>query len=220
MVLLDSLWTSRIPRYLGFLPAVILFRLRDSHPLWLAFPCHSSRSLQCVMQPRNPSHRNDWFRLLRFRSPLLAESLFVFFSSGYWDVSLPRVSSLSGDSSSLSGCPIRKPMINRLLTAHHGLSQSTASFIAVHRLGILYVLFVAWQSLNSLIAVRSPLSWYLFYCQSTFHNFMTCVTYMCLFTYFFVTSGVFIQHQTCSPLLDCIATALYDRLATTIVYLY
>ena len=37
------------------------------------------------------SYFYHWFGLLRFRSPLLSESLLVFFSSGYLDVSVPRV---------------------------------------------------------------------------------------------------------------------------------
>jgi hypothetical protein len=35
-----------------------------------------------------------WFGLFPFRSPLLWESLFVFFSSGYLDVSVHQVSFL------------------------------------------------------------------------------------------------------------------------------
>ena len=36
--------------------------------------------------------KQHWFGLFPVRSPLLRESLFVFFSCGYWDVSVPRVS--------------------------------------------------------------------------------------------------------------------------------
>ena len=39
----------------------------------------------------NPSVHALWFGLLRFRSPLLSESIFSFFSSGYLDVSVHRV---------------------------------------------------------------------------------------------------------------------------------
>ena len=49
----------RVLRYSGSCLKQLSFRLRDSHPLWLAFPCHSSSlSLRCVSpQPRgiNPS---------------------------------------------------------------------------------------------------------------------------------------------------------------------
>ena len=50
---------SRVLRYSGSRLTELGFRLRDSHPLWLAFPCHSSSLLlRCVSpQPRriNPS---------------------------------------------------------------------------------------------------------------------------------------------------------------------
>ena len=39
----------------------------------------------------NPRVHALWFGLFRFRSPLLTKSLFVFFSSGYLDVSVHRV---------------------------------------------------------------------------------------------------------------------------------
>ena len=39
----------------------------------------------------NPSMHAHWFGLFRFRSPLLTESLVVFSSSGYLDVSVHRV---------------------------------------------------------------------------------------------------------------------------------
>ena len=40
----------------------------------------------------NPSMHARWFRLLPFRSPLLSGNQFSFFSSGYLDVSVHRVS--------------------------------------------------------------------------------------------------------------------------------
>ena len=42
----------------------------------------------------NPSMHARWFGLFRFRSPLLTESLVVFSSSGYLDVSVHRVPSV------------------------------------------------------------------------------------------------------------------------------
>ena len=45
---------SRVRRYSGSSLMQFAFRLRGSHPLWLAFPCHSSNLLlRCVSpQPR------------------------------------------------------------------------------------------------------------------------------------------------------------------------
>ena len=42
----------------------------------------------------NPRVHALWFGLFRFRSPLLSESLFIFSSSGYLDVSVHRVPSV------------------------------------------------------------------------------------------------------------------------------
>ena len=50
---------SRVRRYSGTRLMQLVFRLRDYHPLWSAFPCHSAKlSYRCVSpQPRriNPS---------------------------------------------------------------------------------------------------------------------------------------------------------------------
>ncbi len=55
----------------------------------------------------------------------------AFFSSGYLDVSVPRVSSLSGDPPrSGPGFPIRTSWDQRLCAATPGLTQLTTSFIA------------------------------------------------------------------------------------------
>ena len=51
-----------------------LLRLRDSHPLRLNFPAHSASKFRNSSKSYNPRHRSIWFGLLRFRSPLLAES--------------------------------------------------------------------------------------------------------------------------------------------------
>src|SRR6056300_194728 len=58
------------------------FRLRDYHSLWLSIPTYSSNCpnrLTIVPLPLNIIK----FRLLPFRSPLLRESFFTFFSSRY-----------------------------------------------------------------------------------------------------------------------------------------
>ena len=67
------------------------FRLRGFHPLWPAFPkpfCYLSRINYAV---RTPGRTRPGFGLFRVRSPLLTESLVVFSSSGYLDVSVRRV---------------------------------------------------------------------------------------------------------------------------------
>ena len=62
---------------------------------------------------------------------------FVFFSSGYLDVSVLRVCprQLPGTCKQV-GCPIRKSTDQRLFAPHHSLSQLITSFIASESLGI------------------------------------------------------------------------------------
>ena len=58
------------------------FRLRGSHPLRPAFPCRSPNPRNTVSRTRNPRGQAPWFGLLRFRSPLLAQSLLISSPSG------------------------------------------------------------------------------------------------------------------------------------------
>ena len=67
------------------------FPVRGFHPLWPAFPKPFRYHVRISCAVRNPGMHASRFRLLRVRSPLLAESNFSFFSSGYLDVSVPRV---------------------------------------------------------------------------------------------------------------------------------
>ena len=61
-------------------------------------------------------------------------------SSGYLDVSVPRVCSLAGTPYGV-GFPIRKSTDQSLFAAPHGLSQRITSFIASCRQGIHQMLF-------------------------------------------------------------------------------
>ena len=53
------------------------FRLRGSHPLRPAFPCRSPNPPDTVSRSRNPGGQAPRFGLVRFRSPLLAQSLLI-----------------------------------------------------------------------------------------------------------------------------------------------
>ena len=117
------------------------FHVRGHYPLGRCFPaasvinifcnsCHTSMEFLSYY----PTYRSIWFGLLPFRSPLLRESrellsihskhradrkqlAVVFFSSGYWDVSLPQVSFLNHkdkDDLYRSGFPIRTSPDQRL----------------------------------------------------------------------------------------------------------
>jgi hypothetical protein len=67
-----------------------------------------------------------------------------FSSSGYLDVSVPLVRSLSGDGDrSPPGCPIRQSKDRRMCAPPLGLSQLTAAFIAFLCPGIPHMLSLA-----------------------------------------------------------------------------
>ena len=79
------------PAVLWILPAAFRLRLQGFHPLWLAFPKPFGWLPVCLMAVRNPGV---------LRTPVWAGPLslaatrgfeFSFFSSGYLDVSVPRV---------------------------------------------------------------------------------------------------------------------------------
>ena len=79
-----------------------------------------------------------WYRLFPVRSPLLGESLFVFFSSGYLDVSVLRVGLLLWYVFNVPGYPIRKSTDQELFPPPRSLSQVITSFIASESQGILH----------------------------------------------------------------------------------
>ena len=60
-----------------------------------------------MLQSYNPILHAVWFGLFRVRSPLLTESLLVFFSSAYLDVSVQRVCDLFHPDFIGIGFPIR-----------------------------------------------------------------------------------------------------------------
>ena len=126
------------------------FRLRGSNPLRPGFPARSATHAVCdsfgraaarprpALQPRLRNARRlsrKRFGLFPFRSPLLRESRLSFFSSGYSDVSFPRVPSShpmrsgAGDGAlPPPGFPIRRSVLHSPLAASHGLSQLATSF--------------------------------------------------------------------------------------------
>jgi hypothetical protein len=99
----DSDRIPRVPPYSGYcyqLPIVTctglspsMIELSSSLPLPIDIKCRS---------PTTPAlPKQYWFGLFPVRSPLLRESLIIFFSYGYLDVSVPRVSLISNNISSI-----------------------------------------------------------------------------------------------------------------------
>ena len=92
-----------------------------------------------VLQP----HRDEsqWFGLIRFRSPLLTESLLLSLPRGTEMFQFPPFATCTyGFSAGLFG----HPGINARLTASPGLSQSSTPFIASWRQDIPHTPLVAW----------------------------------------------------------------------------
>ena len=79
------------PALLRILALTITLHVRDFHPLWLTFPSHSTSFVNYFTSPTTPMRNTHWFGLIRFRSPLLTESLVIFSSYRYLDVSVPCV---------------------------------------------------------------------------------------------------------------------------------
>ena len=114
------------------------FRLRGFHPLWRRFPAASPNLEDATARSRNPGTQASRFGLLRFRSPLLTQSLLLSFPRGTEMFHFPRcrpertifvhppVPPLAGRRVS----PFGHPRIKACLTAPRGFSQPAASFIA------------------------------------------------------------------------------------------
>ena len=81
---------SRVRRYSGSSLMQFAFRLRGSHPLWLAFPYHSAKLLHRYVSPQ-PQRINPLVWPLP-RSLATTSGISVdFFSSPYLDVSVQEV---------------------------------------------------------------------------------------------------------------------------------
>jgi hypothetical protein len=91
-----------------------------------------------VLQPHRGEPR--WFGLVRFRSPLLTESLLLSFPPGNEMFQFPG---LATRTYVFSTGQIGHPGLNARLTAPPGLSQSSTPFIAFWRLGIPHTPLVA-----------------------------------------------------------------------------
>ena len=132
--------SDRISRVPPYLMRPINLPIRGCHPLWLAFPGHSGQS-----------HGSAGPRSLAATKGVSVD----FLSSGYLDVSVPRVCFLNPMYSGKRylfnpiidyqkvtitkfqvGFPIRKFMDQSLFSAPHDLSQSITSFIASYSQGI------------------------------------------------------------------------------------
>ena len=168
MVLADSGRITRVPPYLGFplgSPSISATGLSPSVARLSRRLAYQCQILNAAPQPR-PSFLGR-FSLFRVRSPLLAESSFLYFPRGTEMFHFPRFAR-----SHLSiQCGVRRHYppwvspfgylrIKAWLAAPRSFSQLPTSFIASCRLGIHHVPFVAWSSslLRPLPLPRRPRS--------------------------------------------------------------
>ena len=130
--------SRRIPRVLrysgGRLGKRRAFRLRGSHPLRPAFPRRSATLPQAFpggsYYPRAASPRPG-FGLLRFRSPLLAESLLFSFPAGTEMFQFPALAPPSRRRPPIgTGYPIRTSADRAVFAGPRGFSQLVTSFLA------------------------------------------------------------------------------------------
>ena len=99
--------------------------------------------MSSVLQPRTTPCDAPGLGSCAFARRYLRNHWFVFSSSGYLDVSVPRVRPWLGQvpGSRPAGCPIRKSAHQRVFAPTRGLSQLVTSFVASESLGILHAPF-------------------------------------------------------------------------------
>ena len=98
--------------------------------------------LNIKIQNRGPTTpklpKQLWFRLFPFRSPLLRESIFLYFPAGTKMFQFPALAHLAmWLVFNQPGCPIRISADQLMFANHRSFSQLTTSFLAHRSLGIL-----------------------------------------------------------------------------------
>ena len=155
-------WTTLLPTMLACIVVLRILRcrarlrIRGSHPLRRNFPVPSASTRAASSKSCNPGRRSDRFGLLRFRSPLLAESslflaLLRCFSS---DGSLAPKGMTGHDPRQVS--PFGHLRLSRLYTPHRSFSQYNTSFFGTGCPGIRCAPLLAFRAL----ARNARLSWH------------------------------------------------------------
>ena len=102
MVPADSDRIPRVPPYSGYCYQLSIVTCTGLSPSMMVLS--STLPLPINIECRSPTTpalpKQYWFGLFPVRSPLLRESLIIFFSYGYLDVSVPRVSLLTDNAAS------------------------------------------------------------------------------------------------------------------------
>ena len=166
MVLADSHGISRAPCYLGTPSgARCAFAYRAVTFCGPPFQAASASTrvsnsstvpVDRQMAPATPARQRHrpitphWFGLFPLRSPLLRESLLLFFPRGTemfqfprWPLLVPYIQTSVTEHYLGRVSPFGHPRVKVCLTTHRGLSQSATSFIGSQRQGIRQRPFVA-----------------------------------------------------------------------------
>ena len=151
MVLPDSHGIPGVPCYLGQPSRARCLRIRDYHPLRCSFPTASTSHPVSYSVPHRqtgskapttpatqplPGITRNWFSLIRFRSPLLSESLLFSLPVGtemfHFPTFPPLALYIQARVTPHDWCwvsPFGHPRINASLPTPQGLSQARTSFI-------------------------------------------------------------------------------------------
>ena len=136
MVPVDSVEVPRDSTYSGYPPETISFRIRACHPLWTTFPDRSASQLfgNSDGGPYNPAVETTAVWAISLSLAATEEIDFSFFSCGYLDVSVLRVSHCS---LWIQPQPVRESRDHRLFDSYPRL-------------------FAAFRALQSLLTPRHP----------------------------------------------------------------
>jgi len=139
--------SDRVSRAPPYSRMMLVLRIRGYHPLRPDFPDRSAST-------------NTTTGLLRFRSPLLAESPLMSVPPGTEMFQFPGFASppyvFRWRYPIRVGCPIRTPRDQRPLAASPGFSQRATSFIASWRQGIHPMPFSCSSRARTLAGARAP----------------------------------------------------------------
>jgi hypothetical protein len=141
MDLPDSDSLSRVESYSGAGSDPLAFHILDFHHLWSPIPelfCWATWILNAG--PTTPGRNSPWFRLFRFRSPLLTESRFLSFPPV---TEMFQLAGLASRTYGFSTGSFGYPGINARVTATPGFSQSSTPFFAFWRQDIPHTPLVA-----------------------------------------------------------------------------
>ena len=157
------------PALLRILIGIINIRIRDYHPLWSNFPVCFASFISSTAQSYNPNIAETTLVWANPRSLATTRGItFVFFSSGYLDVSVHRVDSIYYGNRFFTYwvAPFGNPRIKGYLllpAAYRSLSRPSSPLRAKASTMCPYLLFLFFMSLNPKVKQLDCSTYTLFY---------------------------------------------------------